>query len=100
MSFSPVADLAFLFRDFGVPVEVDGASTVGIYDRTLKAESFGQQESLLLSSDPSVLVRNGAIPTIYRTGTPITVDGRLYKIRSRDAEADGELERFYLQVDS
>ena len=98
MPFSPVADLAFFFQDFGVPVVVGGVSTVGIFDRTLKAEGFGQQDSLLLMNDPSVLVQAGKVPENYKTGYPISVDGRDYKIRSREAESDGALERFYLQV--
>ncbi len=98
MPFDPVADLVFFFRDFGVLVDWGGVSTLGIFDRTLKAEMLGQQESLLLTHDPSVLVQAGKIPSIIRVGSPLTVDGYPYKVRNREAQSDGALELFSLQV--
>ena len=96
MPFSPLADLPFLFSDFGVPVVAGSVQTVGILDLTTSAESFGSETSDVVMQIPSVLVRSGTLPAV-KVRSSITVDGVAYTVRDRRAESDGALERLFLQ---
>lgn len=88
--------LSPFFADFGVPVVADFVTTVGILNQAMKAEEFGSQHSTFIAGDPVVTIQRDALPLV-KVGTVITVAGLPYKVRSRNASADGALHHLLLQ---
>jgi len=88
------SDIPTMLNDFGVPVQFDGISGIGLVDYvdsvTLKENGLAG----VVNKAITVMLQTSAFPSLAgmnAIGQPITVDGARYNVRDRLQQSDGAM---------
>jgi pyruvate kinase len=90
-------DVSALFKDFGVPITIDGNAGVGLVDEndTIIVSEGGR--GAVVGAVTTVTVQTSAFPTgSLKEDKPIVVDGVNYTIRQRLKEGDAALTKILI----